>query len=177
MSGNNGLCLLFDNDLAYFFVLLVIFSALPSHAITSQSFQVAATIANGCVVSGGSLFGTLDFGTHPSTANGNFNASLTPNTSLTLTCTPGTALSMSINGGNNYTTSRNVKQSSFSTLLPYLLYADNAHTIPIGLNQNISVSYSDSNNIIIPIYGVLQLNGTNNRAGTYTDLLTVTLSW
>ncbi|WGL98314.1 spore coat U domain-containing protein [Arsenophonus sp. aPb] len=177
MSGNNGLWLLFDNNLAYFFVLLVIFSALPSHAITSQSFQVAATIANGCVVSGGSLFGTLDFGTHPSNANGNFNASLTPNTSLTLGCTPGTALSMSINGGNNYTSSRNVKQSGFTTLLPYLLYADNAHTIPIGLNQNVSVSYSNSNNIIIPIYGVLQLNGANNPSGTYTDLLTVTLSW
>lgn len=177
MSGNNYSWLLFDDYLAYFLVLFIIFNIPLSNAITSQSFQVAATIANGCVVSGGTLFGTLDFGTHPSNANGNFNASLTPNTSLTLACTPGTALSMSINGGNNYTTIRNVKQSGFSTLLPYLLYADSAHTIPIGLNQNVSVSYSNSNNIIIPIYGVLQLNGANNPSGNYTDVLTVTLSW
>ncbi|WGL95394.1 Csu type fimbrial protein [Arsenophonus nasoniae] len=177
MSGSNYLWLLFENNLAYFILLLVIFNVPPSTAITSQSFQVSATITPGCLVSGGTLFGNLDFGTHPSTTNGNINASLTPNTSLTLACTPGTVLSMSINGGNNYTTIRNVKQSGFSTLLSYLLYADNAHTIPIGLNQNISVSYSNSNNIIIPIYGVLQMNGANNRAGTYTDLLTVTLSW
>ncbi|HGJ5865716.1 spore coat U domain-containing protein [Arsenophonus nasoniae] len=177
MSGNNHLWLRFDHDLAYFILLLAIFSALPSYAITSQSFQVSATITPGCLVSGGTLFGTLNFGTHPSNANGNFNASLTPNTSLTLACTPGTVLSMSINGGNNYTTIRNVKQSGFSTLLSYLLYADSAHTIPIGLNQNVSVSYSNSNNIIIPIYGVLQMNGANNPSGTYTDLLTVTLSW
>lgn len=177
MSGNNCVGLLFDNNLTYFILLFAIFNVPLSNAITNQSFQVAATIANGCMVSGGTLFGTLDFGTHPSNNNGNINASLTPNTSLTLACTPGTVLSMSINGGNNYTTTRNVKQSGFSTLLPYLLYANSAHTIPIGLNQNVSVSYSNSNNIIIPIYGVLQMNGANNRSGTYIDLLTVTLSW
>jgi len=44
MSGNNYLWLLFDDYLACFIVLLVIFGALPSHAITSQTFQVAATI-------------------------------------------------------------------------------------------------------------------------------------
>ncbi|QLK87893.1 SCPU domain-containing protein [Arsenophonus endosymbiont of Aphis craccivora] len=177
MSGNNYLWLLFDDYLACFIVLLVIFGALPRHAITSQTFQVAATITPGCIVSGGTLFGTLDFGTHPSNTNGNINASLTPNTSLTLACTPGTVLSMSIDGGNNYTTSRNVKQSGFATLLPYLLYADSAHTIPIALNQNVSVSYSNSNNIILPIYGVLQFNGANNPSSNYTDVLTVTLSW
>lgn len=178
MSGNNCLWLLFDHYLAYIIILLlIIFSALPSHAITSQTFQVAATITNGCVVSGGTLFGTLNFGTYPSNTNANISASLTPNTSVNLACTPGTVLSMSINGGNNYTTSRNVMQSGFTTQLPYQLYADSAHTIPIPVNQNVAVSYTNSNNIILPIYGVLQLNGTNNPSGTYTDVLTVTLSW
>ncbi|HGJ5875491.1 MAG TPA: spore coat protein U domain-containing protein [Arsenophonus sp.] len=89
--------------------------------------------------------------------NTNISANLTPNTSLTLACTHGTVLSMSINGGNNYTTSRNVKQSTI-TLLPYQLYSDNAHTSPIPVNQNIPVNYTNSNNIILPIYGVLQRN-------------------
>lgn len=44
MSGNNHLWLRFDHDLAYFILLLAIFSALPSYAITSQSFQVSATM-------------------------------------------------------------------------------------------------------------------------------------
>ncbi|WP_119711765.1 spore coat protein U domain-containing protein [Arsenophonus endosymbiont of Aleurodicus floccissimus] len=73
---------------------------------------------------------------------------ITPNTSLTLACTPGTVLSMSIDGGSNYTTSRDVMQSGFTTQLPYQLYADSAHTIPILVNQNVAVSYTNSTNII-----------------------------
>ncbi|HGJ5875492.1 MAG TPA: hypothetical protein ACHBX0_02645 [Arsenophonus sp.] len=59
MSENNYLWLLLDDNLAYFFVLLIIFSAPPTNTITNQSFQVAATIANGCVISGGTLFGII----------------------------------------------------------------------------------------------------------------------
>ncbi|MEI2684797.1 spore coat protein U domain-containing protein, partial [Erwinia aphidicola] len=44
------------------------------------------------------------------------------------------------------------------------------------VNQNVALTYSNANNITLPIYGQLQLSGVN-RAGTYSDTLTVTLSW
>ena len=44
------------------------------------------------------------------------------------------------------------------------------------MNQNVALTYSNANNITLPIYGLLQLSGVN-RAGTYSDTLTVTLSW
>ena len=46
----------------------------------------------------------------------------------------------------------------------------------IGVNQAIPVTYTNSNNIALPLFGVALLTGFS-PAGTYTDQLTVTLSW
>lgn len=154
--------------------------ALPASAVMTQSFQVGATITPGCSVASGSggLFGTLNFGSHSGVENGIASNALIPDTSLALACTPGVALSMTIDGGKNYTSVRNMVRTGSTEAVPYRLYTSGALTAntEIMVNQAVAVTYSNSNNITLPIYGAAQLTGFS-PAGTYTDQLTVTLSW
>lgn len=159
-------------------LLLWLLSGGTGWSLPTQTFQVSASIVAGCVISGTNtgVFGTLNFGSHSGVESGGASASFVQSTTLNLACTPGTTLSMSINGGSNYTTSRNLKLANFSNTVPYTLYTNASHTTAIPVNQPVALSYSNSNNITLPIYGLLQLPGAT-RAGVYTDTLTVTLSW
>lgn len=158
-------------------VCSVSFSA---RALPTQTFQVSATIVNGCVVSGTNtgVFGALDFGTQPGVGTRAVSASYVQSSSINLACTPGTTLNMSINGGSNYGTTRNLKVANNTDLVAYTLYTNASHSAAsaIPVNQNVALSFSQANNITLPIYGLLQLSGVK-RAGTYSDTLTVTLSW
>jgi spore coat protein U-like protein len=154
--------------------------ALPASAVTTQSFQVGATITPGCSVASGTggIFGSLNFGSHTGVENGVRSSALLPDTSLALACTPGVALSMTIDGGKNYTTVRNMVRTGSTEAVPYRLYTSGALTAntEILVNQAVAITYSNSNNITLPIFGAAQLTGFS-PAGTYTDQLTVTLSW
>lgn len=147
-------------------------------SLPTQTFQVSASIVAGCVISGTNtgVFGSLNFGSHSGVESGSASASFVQSTTLNLSCTPGTTLSMSINGGSNYTTTRNLKLANYSNTVPYTLYTNASHTTAIPVNQPVALSYSNSNNITLPVYGLLRLPGAT-RAGVYTDTLTVTLSW
>jgi len=146
--------------------------------LPTSTFQVTASVVAGCVISGTNtgVFGTLNFGTQSGVAATPASASFVQSTSINLACTPGTTLSMSINQGANFTTTRNLKLPNFSNTVPYTLFSNASRTTVIPVNQAVPLSYSNANNITLPIYGQLQLPGTA-RAGVYTDTLTVTLSW
>ncbi len=154
----------------------------PAAALTvsGKSFQVGATITPGCSVTSGtgSVFGTFNFGSHSGVESGVASAAFIANGSLSLACTPGVALSMSINGGQNYTTVRRMVRSGGSEAVPYRLYTSSSLSASseIPVNQPVTIAYTDSNNIALPLYGAAQLTGFS-PAGTYTDQLTVTLSW
>ncbi|WP_414706531.1 spore coat protein U domain-containing protein [Pseudomonas sp. UBA800] len=46
----------------------------------------------------------------------------------------------------------------------------------MGIGQSVTVSYSDPMAIKLPVYGRTQLSGTL-PAGTYSDVVQVTVSW
>jgi len=158
--------------------LPLLIGSVNAWSLPTSTFQVTASIVAGCVISGTNtgVFGTLDFGTQSGVATSTVNASFVQSTSINLACTPGTTLSMSINQGSNFTTTRNLKLPNFTNTVPYTLFSNASRTTIIPVNQAVSLSYSNANNITLPIYGQLQLPGTA-RAGVYTDTLTVTLSW
>ena len=158
--------------------LALLIGSVSAWGVTSTTFQVSASVVAGCVVSGTNtgVFGTLNFGTQSGVATSSVSASYVQSTTITLACTPGTAVSMSINGGTNYATTRNLKISGNTNTVPYYLYSNATHTTAIPVNSAVALSYSNANNITLPIYGLLTLPGPT-RAGTYTDTLTVTLSW
>ncbi|MFS2221068.1 spore coat U domain-containing protein [Pantoea sp. B65] len=151
-----------------------------AQSLPTQSFQVAASVVAGCVISGSNtgVFGALDFGTRSGVDNGSVSASYVQSSTINLACTPGTTLNMSINGGNNYATTRNLKLANYSNVVGYQIFTSASHSAAseIPVSQNVALSYGNANNITLPIYGLLQLNGVA-RAGNYTDTLTVTLSW
>lgn len=148
-----------------------------SLALPTQTFQVSANIAAGCLVQGSNtgVFGTINFGTYPTTSTAQVSASYVQNATITLICTPGTNLQMSIDGGANYSTGRNLKRSGYTNLVPYNIYNSTTNTA-IPVNQAIPVTFANANNIVLPLYGQLTLSGYS-YAGNYTDSLTVTLSW
>lgn len=149
-------------------------------AVTTQTFTVGATITPGCeVVTGsGAALGTLNFGTRSGVEKGQVTSAFVPNASLSLGCTPGVALSMSISSGNYYSTVRNMQRSGGVERVPYRLYTSStlAPNTEIGVNQPVPVTITNSNNISLAIFGAAQLTGFS-PAGTYSDQLTVTLSW
>nr|WP_285111348.1 spore coat U domain-containing protein [Leclercia adecarboxylata] len=159
---------------------MLLLAAGNGHAVTTQSFQVSATITPGCSVAAGSggLLGTLDFGTRNGVERGAVNTSFVPNGALSIACTPGVALSMSIDGGQHYTSVRNMQRTGGTNQVPYRLYSSSslAANSEIGVNQAVSVAYTNSNNIALPLFGVALLTGFS-PAGNYSDQLTVTLSW
>nr|WP_258167309.1 spore coat U domain-containing protein [Scandinavium goeteborgense] len=154
----------------------------PVQALTvsTQSFKVNATITPGCSVATGTggAMGSLNFGSYSGVKSGQVSTQFVPNASFTLACTPGVALSMSINGGQNYTTVRNMQRSGGTERVPYRLYTSSslAANSEIGVNQNVSVAYTNGDSIELTLYGAAQLTGFS-LAGNYTDQLTVTLSW
>ncbi|VVP65712.1 hypothetical protein PS918_00191 [Pseudomonas fluorescens] len=148
---------------------------LPLAAVTSQSFQVSATVTPGCLVVGGvSSYGSLNFGSRPAQATGTVQVALTGG--VQLQCTPGVTLNMSVDGGQYNSGGRHLQLTTGSNRLAYQLFRDAAFSQSLGIGQSVAVSYSNANNISLPIYGQVQLPG-NQPVGTYSDVLQVQLSW
>ena len=144
-------------------------------AATSQSFQVSATVAAGCLVIGGvSNYGSLVFGSQPALSTSSVRVALSGG--VQLQCTPGVSLNMTVDGGQNNNGGRNMRLNSGSARVAYQLFRDAAYSQGLGVGQSVAVTYSDANNISLPIYGQVQLPG-NQPGGTYSDVLQVQLSW
>jgi spore coat protein U-like protein len=156
---------------------------LPDRAValtvTQQTFTVGATVTPGCSVTSGTggMLGTLNFGTYTGAQSGQVTTSFVPNAALSLACTPGVALSMTINNGVNYSNVRNLQRSGGTQRVPYRLYSSSSLAANAEITtQSVAISYTDANNIALTLFAAAQLTALS-PAGTYTDQLTVTLSW
>ncbi|MGF6397818.1 spore coat protein U-like protein [Pseudomonas frederiksbergensis] len=148
---------------------------LPLSAVTSESFQVSATVTAGCLVTGGgSNYGDLNFGTQSALATNTVQVQLSGG--VQLQCTPGVTLNMSVDGGQYNSSGRHLQLNSGSARVAYQLFSDAAFSESLGIGQSVAVAYSDANNIRLPIYGQVQLPG-DQPGGTYSDVLQVLLSW
>lgn len=127
-------------------------------AVTSQTIQVSATIAAGClVVGGGTNYGSLAFGSYSSLSTSTVSVALS--SGVTLQCTPGVTLNMSVNGGLYNASGRHMQLNSGSAQVAYQLFQDAALSQSLGISQSVSVAYSNANNITLPIYGRVVLPG------------------
>ncbi|MCA8089366.1 spore coat U domain-containing protein [Burkholderia anthina] len=150
-------------------------------------------LTTGCAIDSGSgsigatTFGTLDFGTQPSGFTGSLDAQATGSgTSATqVTCSPDvTSVQVTVDGGQNASKGTAVGAGSRAlangtSYVPYEVYADSAHAQQYiaGTAQAVAVP-SPGAAFALPIYGVANKTSTNAlAAGTYTDVLNVTLGW
>ncbi|MFJ3368123.1 spore coat U domain-containing protein [Pseudomonas sp. NPDC086251] len=147
----------------------------PLLAVTSQSFQVSANVTPGCLVSGGvSHYGTLDFGSHPAVTTDTVNIALSGG--LQLQCTSGVTLTLLVDGGQHNTSGRHLQLGTSANRVSYQLFRDVGLSQTLGIGQSVAVTYSDANNIRLPIYAQVQLPG-DQPVGIYRDVLLVQLSW
>ncbi|MNN94864.1 Spore Coat Protein U domain protein [compost metagenome] len=74
------------------------------------------------------------------------------------------------------TGTRYLKRSGGTQLLAYQLYRDAAYSQSIAVGQSVTLNNSDPTAIRLSVYGRTQLTGLV-PAGTYTDVVQVTVTW
>lgn len=158
----------------------------PAHAETTAEFDVAAHIENGCIVDGlggngnAGTIGTLDFGTDSSLSTATRSATTTAAQAIRLRCTPGVSLMMTIDGGAHAAAgSRHLQRGADpASRIAYALCSDAPCNVPIALGGAaiVSVTATNGDDVRLPVHARAALPG-GLIPGTYTDVLTVTLTW
>ena len=173
-------------------------ASLGAHAAGNIAGQLNAQLVlqSGCIIAGapgagasGVNLGTLDFGTQPSTFTGVLTASASGGAggpgATQITCSPDiAALTVSVSGGNNAgqgssvgTGSRAMKYGT--SYLPYEVYSDAALTNAYPSASGVGVVLPGTGApVALPVFGRVNKTSPNAMsAGTYADVLQVTLSW
>ena len=139
-------------------------------ASSTGNLGISATVLTQCVVQSAAL----PFGTYSSSA-------IQQNAQIGVTCSNGTSYTVSLDAGTASgasTGNRKMVSTDGSTSLNYGLYQDAARTRNWG-NANGSdtiagVGNGSSQNI--PVYGYIPA-GQTSRAGNYSDVVAITLSY
>jgi len=153
-------------------------------AITGQ-IQASLIIAAGCQVTNGSAvsgnindFGTLDFGTAASTWTNALSAQVSgagASGTLQVTCDSSIkSFSVAIDRGLHG--NRALKHATLADTVNYDVFQDVARSSAYGNNTPVTFP-SSGTPVDVPIYGAIAPNGTSVQSGTYTDTLTVTLTF
>ncbi|WP_175691191.1 Csu type fimbrial protein [Burkholderia anthina] len=179
--------------------LIVAASALACTVAVAQSNPLTGTVnsklvlTTGCAIDSGTgsvgvtTFGTLDFGTQPSGFTGSLSAQATGSgsSSTKVTCSPDvTAVQVTVDGGLNAGKGAGIGTgtralANGAVYVPYDVYADSAHSqqYVVGTAQQVPVP-SPGSAFDLPIYGIANKTSSSAlAAGTYTDVLNVTLGW
>lgn len=149
----------------------------------TATFTVSAEVVNGCVFGSSSAAsaapGTLDFGTLADLSSHVDATSVSGAGSIVVTCTPGTSLTIAFdNGSNGGDSSARYLSNGSGTQLAYQLYQDAAHASVWGSGAlAYSIASFPATAQTLPVYGRLFASGTAPAAGTYSDTVTVTLTW
>jgi spore coat protein U-like protein len=149
----------------------------------TDTIDVTATIQNGCSIgsSGGTTasFGTIDFGTMSNLTSQISVISAVGSGSIIATCTPGTAITIALNTGTHNTGNQRYLSNTGGTVkLAYELYSNPGYSTIWGSGaQAVSVASFPSTTQTYTIYARLFASGTQPPAGTYTDTITVTLTY
>ncbi|WP_297201963.1 spore coat U domain-containing protein [uncultured Pluralibacter sp.] len=152
----------------------------------SRTFQVSAVITGGCALGSGSegnndaQFGTINFGERSAIPSNIDVASSRGAGSLIVTCTPGIGVTLSLdyglNGGNS--SARYLINGSGSRKLAYQLYQDAGHSSIWGTGaQAKTIASFPAGSRMYTVYARLFSVSTPPPAGTYTDTVTVTLTY
>ncbi|MXN74103.1 fimbrial major subunit CsuA/B family protein [Burkholderia sp. 4701] len=168
-------------------------------AVQAESGQLAGVVnsklvlTTGCAIDAGAGsvgmadFGALDFGTQPGGFTGSLSSQATGGGSTTteLTCSPDvTSVQVTVDVGQNAGKGAGIGAGTRAlgngtSYVPYEVYADSAHArqYVAGTAQTVPVPTPGAP-FALPIYGVANKSSASAlAAGTYTDVLNVTLGW
>ena len=165
--------------------LSLLFSPALRAGTATTSFTVNATITNGCAF-GTSLsspitnLGIINFGSFASIPTNVDVVSTSGAGSVVVTCTPGATVAIAMDYGahSGSVTQRYMANSGGTATLAYQLYQDAAHSKVWGTGaQAMTVSNFPATTQTYPVYARLFSFTTSPTAGTYTDTVTVTLTY
>lgn len=165
--------------------LSLLFSPFLRAATATTSFTVSATVTNGCAFGNSlstsvSTLGTINFGSFASVPTNVDVVSASGAGSVVVTCTPGATVTIAMDYGlhGGSVTQRYMTNSGATATLAYQLYQDSAHTKVWGTGaQAMTVSSFPATTQTYPVYARLLSFTTSPTAGTYTDTVTVTLTY
>jgi len=139
----------------------------------TATFGVQITIQADCQVTSTQ---TLDFGTH-----GVLTAAVNGTADLEVTCTNGTGYSIGLNAGQSTggtTTTRKMQASASGPYIDYKLYSDTSRTVNWGdtIGTDVVTGTGDGTGQTYTVYGQVPIQ-TTPAAGTYTDTVTITVTF
>jgi len=138
-----------------------------------RDFRGQITIQADCQVTSTQ---TLDFGTH-----GVLTAAVNGTADLEVTCTNGTGYSIGLNAGQSTggtTTTRKMQASASGPYIDYKLYSDTSRTVNWGdtIGTDVVTGTGDGTGQTYTVYGQVPIQ-TTPAAGTYTDTVTITVTF
>lgn len=170
-------------------VLAVMSLMLSATALAADlQVEVRVNVQRGCQLvgqqrsNGIEQLGVLDFG---STARlddpaGPLGADLVNGRLPRLECNPDTPYQLRIDGGLHGGVG-DVRYLAAATApgkpIPYRLYQDAARRIPLPVNVPLSGRVPDSGTVDLPLYARIEPLAEIPRAGRYSDLVKVTVTW
>ncbi|XSG83409.1 MAG: Csu type fimbrial protein [Methyloligella sp. ZOD6] len=152
--------------------LAIALSAVPAlPATVTDTFQVSITIQADCTIS--TALSDINFGTE-----GVLDTDVAASSTLSCTCSSGTPYTIGLNEGTGTGATVAVrKMTNGGSTVDYSLYTDSGHTTVWG---NVSGEWVSANGTGLPqlftIYGLVPTQ-TTPAAGTYTDTITVTVTF
>lgn len=169
-------------------IVAVLGLMLGDAALASQQLQVEVrvNVQRGCVLlgqpgdAGPQSLGVLDFG---STARldapgGPLSAELPATRLPHLECNPDTAYQVQVDGGQHGGVGEvRYLVANGARPIPYRLYSDPARRVPFAVDQPLSGRVPATGTLELPLYARIEPLAQVPRAGQYSDLLKVTVSW
>lgn len=143
-----------------------------SFSVTSAPFTVSATVVAGCTVSAGDLnFGTASL----------LNSSVDSTSSVSVTCTSGLAYAVALSQGTTAggtTTTRLMKHASTASTVPYKMYSNASRTTNWGSSTSEDVNGTGTGSAVNhTVYGRVPAQAVAPQAGSYSDTVTVTITY
>lgn len=147
---------------------LVAVAGLASAADETTTFTVSATVAESCTVSAANL----SFGTYDRTLGNTATAIITAN------CTLGTTYSLALDFGGAVDANSRVMDDGGGSELSYQLYQNALRTTVWGTGGDAKTGLTGTglDDVTNIVYGSVP-SGQNKAAGSYTDTVTVTLTY
>ena len=145
----------------------------------TASLNVGVQITASCTINGA----TLTFPSTPGTSL--LTTAVTGSTTVSVTCTSGSPYSIGMSQGANYSGGSN-RMASGGNYIPYGLYVNSALTYPwtTGASNSSCTTTNDcylgtgtGSAQSIPIYGQVPIVATAPLSGTYSDTVTMTITY
>lgn len=155
-------------------VSALILSAISFADITPSNLVESVTVQANCRIVGGVV--SMSFGSYdPSLAN--ITQDLDATSSFSVRCTPGTIAVISMDSGQNASGGMRRMANALGDKLNYQIYTDSSRSSVWDTSN--TVNYS-SNNLLarnFTVYGRIPAGQSNVNAGSYADVVTVTLKF